>query len=102
MDVSVLHAPALHTWKVPQEVPSASAVCEQVGTFAEQVTDPVWHASLPGHDTPGVQVQVPALHARYVPQLVASGTGVPASVQTGAPGLLGSSQEMTCVWHGLR
>jgi hypothetical protein len=95
----VTHAPALHTWPVPQGVPSATLlrpVHVEVPVAHEVV--PVLHWLPVGlHDAPLVQAtQLPEEQTLFVPQLVPSAAFVPVSVQRTPP----SVHERVPTWHG--
>jgi len=84
--VPAVHAaqwPALHTWPLPQDVPSGrSTSAPQVGVPVEHDVVPVWQG-LPGgvQEVPETQAtHCPALHTSFVPQGVPSEAGEPVSV----------------------
>ena len=80
------HVPLLQTMFVPQDAPLARfrPVSEHVIVGA-QVCVPAWHGFAGVQASPAVHdMQVPALHTRFVPHDVPLAT-FPDSAQTGAP-----------------
>jgi hypothetical protein len=78
--VHVPHWPALHTWLLPQDVPSATwPVCVQTALPVEQETTPLRHELPPGVQAAPVaqEMQAPLLQTSLVPQ------GVPSAALTG-------------------
>ncbi len=75
--VQAMHAPALQTWFVPQEVPGGRFAAEsmQARVPVVQLVTPTLHAvGFMLHAAPAAQAtQLPALHTRSVPQLVPAG-----------------------------
>jgi hypothetical protein len=88
-------APALHTWSVPQLLPSAALpLSVQTGVPVAQERVAVRQGLRDWQAAPQAR-QVPARQMLFVPQVVPS-TWSPLSVHTGEPEL----QAISAVWHG--
>jgi hypothetical protein len=97
--VQVAHMPPLQTMPVPHDVPSFTLVVFMHSDApVEHSVTPVWQALLLGvHTSPVLHVlQPPALHTRFVPQLVPFGRFVIRSVQAGIP----AAQVRLPAWQG--
>lgn len=84
-----LHAPALHTWLVPQVVPFATFDVESVQTLApdaQEVVPTLQGFGLPVHAADAVHaLHDPALQTLFVPQLWPFGVFVAESMQVVVP-----------------
>jgi len=97
--VHALQAPPLHTWFVPQAVPSPTLVpvSSHTGAPVEQLTVPVWQAFGGVHEAPTVHPeQLPLSQTRFVPHVTPFATSLPVSAQTAAPVV----QTTLPMWHG--